>query len=246
MSFGSPTNGGTGSNKSASAAVLSGNNGTAIAAGDILLVGVATDNQASADGATSEVTSISTNVGSETYEKIGEYCNAQGGSNNGATVALFIAQAGAAHGVGTKNWTANLANSKTAKAIAVAKVTIGAGKVYLLEDIKVGVFDGTTPSVTPISGLSAVDHLFVVVTATEDPSASGSFTSYSVFNNQTSGGGSASNMGVKLNVQSINGIATGDSPAQVSYPSADGAYIFVSFKEQSIVTTDMIGGKVIL
>jgi hypothetical protein len=237
MSFGTPTLIETEQSKTAGTSVVTGNNIATIASNDVILVAVAVDNQSSTDGATNEVTSISTNTGSETYTKIGEYCNGQGGANSGATVALFAAQALAAHGLGTKTWTANLANSKTAKAIAVQRVTIGAGKTLQLEDIKVGAWDGTTPSVTPISGLAAVDHLFVVATATEDPSASGFFTSYSVAAISTSGGGGASNMGVKLNVQSVNGINTSESPSQVSYPSADGAYVFVSFKEATAAAT---------
>jgi hypothetical protein len=210
-----------------------------VAAGKYVVVAIGVDNQSSTDGNTSEVSSVADSVGGNTYTKLREFCNSQGGSNSGATVALFgcVLVNGLTN---TSVITATLANSKTASAITAQAYSIGAGATISIEGTPQDTAtDGAAPSGITLSGLSSREYLFVLATASETDSSAGSVTSYTLNHAETGGGGGASNMGARLATRVLTG--TGDTPTLVSFPSADHASIFLALKESSVVTVDLAG-----
>lgn len=197
-------------------------------AGNLVVVVVGLDNNATADGNTSEISSITDSVGGNTWTKLREFCNAQGAANAGATVSIWysiltntITTAGTI--------TATLANSKTAKAFVGRQFSLGAGSTISIAGSQDLAFDAAAPSGVTLSGLASKEYLFIVGSAVEDPSTAGTFTNYTTTQSGTTGGSGASNMNSKQAYRILT--ATTDSPAQSAFVADDIALVYLAIEE---------------
>lgn len=201
-------------------------------AGRLVVVLISADNQASADAETSEVSSVSDSAGGNTWTKIGEYCNAQGAADAGCTIAAFFSVlTNQINSGGTI--TGNLANSKQSKAISAWKWSIGAGNtVQLAGTLQTVADDGPgNASALSLSGLSNIERLYIRALANEsssatDITATASYTRFTA--DQTTGGGAATNMGIRGEWRILTG--TGDT-SDPNFASGDQASIFRALEE---------------
>lgn len=100
-----------------------------LAAGDIGLLVVSTDNTATTDGDAGEHTSVSGGTGN--WTKLGEFTNGNGAAAAGCTVSLWLFTATGAVAVGTVV-TMSLASAVVDKAASFWKFTVGAGNTVQL------------------------------------------------------------------------------------------------------------------
>lgn len=214
---------GTGQSKTAATTVAL-TTSAAAEAGNYVVVVVGIDNTATANAETSEVSSISDSAGGNTWVKLAEWCNAMGSANAGATCSVWgsvltnqIASGGTI--------TANLANSKTAKALTAWEFTIGSGSTVSVQSYTVG----TSPAA--ISGQPSAEYLWLVGTAVEASSAA--FTPRSGWTGlsaiATTGGGGASNMGAYG--QFLIETNTGQTAPYGVSAAGDDARVFLALKE---------------
>lgn len=205
-------------------------------AGSVVMVVVAIDNTATADAETSEVSSISDSAGGNTWVKVKEWCNAQGGANAGATASLWYSKLTNQIASGG-TITANLANSITAKAITAWKFTFGAGSTISVANSLTQSVDGADPGLMTIFNLPDGEHLQVRGIAGEDKDTTqitptSGYTAFSA--NQTSGGGAAANMGVRGEWR----ISTVSSPeSDPTWVNCDNASVYVALKETAASLT---------
>lgn len=141
-------------------------------AGNIGIVAIALDNTQTTDGNTSEVSGIVDSAGN-TYTKLLEFCNGQGGAEAGATVSLWFTKA-ASTLASSGTITITFANTITSKAASAWEFTVGGGKTL---EIPVGgtatiADDNDPPSNLVISGLASLERLYLRVTASERGSLS--------------------------------------------------------------------------
>lgn len=224
-----------GVSKTASTSVTSGTGG-AFAAGTVIMVFVATDNTATANGQTSEVSSVTDTKGN-TYTKIIEFCNSQAAAGAGATVSVWYSKITIAVTT-TDTYTANFANSVTAKAISVNYFTVSAGATISVVSSATLANNALDPGAMSITGLVSGEYLFVRAVALERPST-GTWTvttGYTAINTgATTGGGAATNMEINGEIRIFTG--TGDT-SDPTATAVDSASVYFALKEQVSVTTN--------
>ncbi len=203
----------------------------AVPAGRVVVVHVAIDNTSTTDGNTSEVSSITDSAGGNTWVKALEYCNSKAASNGGATVSLWYSKLSTQIPDGG-TITANLANSKTAKAISANSFSIAAGSTVSV--VASAQANGTANNTSvAISGLSSAERLWFRATATEDNSI-GTLDPTTGFTKTigiaTTGGSAVTNMAISG--EFIIATATGHTSAPPgTAASGDSATAFVAFLE---------------
>jgi hypothetical protein len=193
---------------------------------------VAVDNVASADGETSEIAVADPNVdlSGNIWEKLGEFCNSQGGANSGATVAIWCLKA---NNNTIYSAAATPDASVAAKASGSWRFNVGAGKKLALVagSLQTLANDGADPGSMTISGLPSKEYLFVRAIAGETNSTTAltGTASYTVIpGNQTSGGGAASNMAVRGEFRILTG--TGDT-SNPTWVNSDAASLYLALEE---------------
>lgn len=203
----------------------------AAAAGSVVVVIVAKDNVQTTDGNTSEVSSISDSAGGNTWTKAREFCNGQGSANAGAVVAVYYSRLinGIANG-GTI--TANFSSSISAKAMTAWNFTASSNAVITATPTPTDLAnDGADPGSMSLTG-PGEERLYVRGIACESSSATAltNTTNFSLFSGtQSSGGNSASNMGVRGEFRILTSSGTVSSDPTLF--SADCASVFVALKE---------------
>lgn len=202
-------------------------------AGNLVVVIIALDNTQTTDGNTSEVSSISDSAGGNTWIKAREFCNGQGGAAAGVTVSVWYSVlTNQINNAGTI--TANFANSITASAITADEFTIGAGNTVVVEATPADLAnDGADPGSLTLSSLTSREYLFIRAIAGETNSTAAltPSTGYTAFAGaQTTGGGGATNMGVRGESRILTG--TGDS-SDPTWTAVDCASVYIAFREQA-------------
>lgn len=210
---------------SASSILLNPN--AALEAGNIGILVIATDNLAAADGNTNDHTSVTDSVGN-TWVKRREFTNGQGAAKAGATISIWSTRATTTlppTGLITVTFSAAIA----AKAFSGWKFTAP-------NDVEVAAVgdradDGVDPGSIALSGLASQEYLWFRGIAGETPNTTqitptASYTAISA--NQTSGGGAASNMGVRGEFRIVVATAQTSDPTWVA---ADHASVFLALRE---------------
>lgn len=130
---------------------------------------IALDNNCTADGQTSEVSGIA-DTGSNTWVKLGEYCNTSAGAaNDGVTVSLWITKATGNVAATTGSYTITLANSKTSKAASFFEFSVAGGNTYQLAgSLQTLAEQATSAGSMAISGLSSAERLYLRAFASQD------------------------------------------------------------------------------
>lgn len=200
-------------------------------AGRLVIVQLAKDNVATADGTGSEITSVVDSAGGNTWQSAGRFVNGQGAANAGAYVDLWysvltneIASGG----------TITITKSTDVDCVANSyKVTLGAGNsVQVAGTVQTLANDAADPGSMTISGLTSKEYLFwrVVAAESEDTTALTPTTNYTARGQSISStaGGSASNMRVSGETRILTG--TGDTSNPTLF-SADCASIYLAFEE---------------
>jgi hypothetical protein len=208
-------------------------------AGELLVVCITKDNIQTTDGNTNEVTSCTDSVGN-TFTKAREFCNGQGGANAGSVIAVYYSVL--AFAITTSNtFTANFSSAITAKALMGRRFTIGAGSTISVQTAIDLASDGADPASMAISGLASAEYLFfrgmsresdTVVSIT--PTSGFTTSAYTA----TSGGATASNQSAGAEWKITTGTGATSNP---TWEAADGASVFIAFKEVLGVETELIG-----
>lgn len=224
MAFGTPTGGVAGSDKTAGTSVVTA--AFTRTAGRFYCIAIAKDNAASADGNTSEVTSITDSQGN-TWTKAREFCNAEGGAGAGVTISLWYSVCTTG---GSATLTLNFSGSVTAKAWNEIEATIGAGSTISVAGGTDVADDGVNPSALTLSGLASQEYLFVRAAGAENTALSTTQTAnYTERPDQnTTGGGAASNINCWLEHRVFTG--TGDTSDPTGFATT-WASVYVAFKE---------------
>jgi hypothetical protein len=207
----------TGTNKTTQTTV-SATTGLAVAANQVVVVCVASDNEDTADGQTSLHSGVTIDGNSAT--KAGEYTNSQGAANAGATTSVWywrnttgssIASAStvvATHSVG-----------KDAKAITALLFDIDSSLTLATDGIATAADDAADPSSITATGAVNDLHLWVRIIAIESDAA-GTITptaGWTAFQGTgTTGGAEASNMSVRGEWKVSTGTSSGASNPTVS------------------------------
>lgn len=205
-----------------------------IAAGNLFVVCVATDNiGAGADGDNGDIVSVADDAGN-TFTKAVIFSNTQAGAANGATTAIYYCLLTNGVTTGT-TLTVTFNGSPVAKAMIGQAFTLSLGTSVTTEG-SAGTLanDGADAGSITLSSLPSRSYLFIRATASEQAQAAGTkSTGYTTFGNGvstvgTSGGGGASNM--ELAAEYIIATATSQS-SDPSVGAADAASAMVAFYE---------------
>jgi hypothetical protein len=205
-------------------------------AGYLAVLLVAVDNSQTTDGDEGAVSSV-TDTHGNTWLKAAEHTNGQGGSQAGATCSVWYSLLGttlAANGTDavTVNFTNNTA--RDAAALVINTWTIGSGNVVEVEATGTLSADGAAPgNLNPTT--ANIECLRVRAIATESNSTTNltvtnvNWTTFAVASGAvTSGGGSASNMGIRGESTISTGTGSSSNPTLFN---ADHASVYVAFKE---------------
>lgn len=134
-----------------------------LAAGDYAILVVTSDNTATADGDSTDHTSVSGGTG--TWTKLGEYTNGNGAAAAGVTTSLWRFEATGAVATGTVI-TITLGTARVDKVASFWKFTVAAGKVLELDTepatnpIGNGVDASTGFGSVAFSGLTSLSRLY--------------------------------------------------------------------------------------
>lgn len=206
---------------------------TTYSSGSFMVCIIACDNiGTTTDGDKGDITSVADDAGN-TYTKAIQFTNVQGGAASGATVAVYYCEL--TTGVTSSNTlTVTYNGSPTATAAALFKVTKGGSTTIGVEGTSTLANDGADPGSMTISSLSNIEHLWFRVTAYESPVVAPTITS--TWNNTfsptagqaTSGGGSASNMGIFCEHKVSTSTSETSDP---TLSATDNASVLVAFYE---------------
>jgi hypothetical protein len=208
--------------------------GSSLAAGNVILLWASKDNAASTSGNTNEFTSV-TDANSNTWTKIREYCNAQGGAGNGVTTSLWMCQLAGSMASGT-NITLNFSTSVVAKTAVMWAFSVAAGSTVSVAANATDV-SGTaaSPASQTISGLTSGEYLFIRGIAAETNSFSfTATTSYTGTGTNATSTGGATNTNVEVAGEFRILTGTGDT-VNSSTNAVDTAAIYVALKENLAV-----------
>lgn len=197
--------------------------------GNVVLLLIAKDNAASADGNTSEVTGVADDSGN-TWALLREFCNAQGAAGAGATVSVWYTKV-TSEITATEAITATFSGSITSKAMVAWEFTVTSGAVITVEGSGDLANDAADPGSIAISSLSSQEYLFVRAIASE--SSAGTLitvtSSYTTFGRFVANSGtSATSMGIRGEFRILTG--TGDTSDPTLF-SADHASTYIALKE---------------
>lgn len=233
MAF-APISGGTasGQSKASSNSVVTGVFGATIPADSLVLVLVAKDNVQTADGQTSEVTSVTDTKGN-TYSPVIEFCNGQGGAAAGATASLWCSRT-TVQLTTSDTVTANLSSAVTAKGVTAIGYTKGAGTTISFTGTGTLANDGADPGSLASSGLSAgteyltfrgmaLEAVNTIVTPTSG------WTGFFPLGAATSGGSATTNMAAEAEYKIASGATSQTSDPTVA--AVDSASVIASFYE---------------
>ncbi len=151
MAWSSPTTVG-GNGTKAAGTTLDLQPSAAVPAGAILIVGLCSDNIATADGATSTVVGVTDTQGNS-YTKVREWTRAAGSAGSGVTIAVFVSRVSSALATSdtiTATWSASLA----ARQMIAQYRTVGDGNTYRVRGSAGTNGTSQSPSVS-LSGQSA-------------------------------------------------------------------------------------------
>ncbi len=226
-----------------------------IAAGNVVIVAIASDNSVSGDSQTSLVTSVTDTPGN-TYSKIAEFTNGQTAAAAGATVSLWKSVLTSKYDIDAGHIvTVNFGTNVTAKAGIAKGFTIGAGNSVSVTTFVTNATDAADPAAQTITGIANNEYLWLHAIAHEGPQTetiviSTNYTAldgtgtgtlaYSDSFAGTQGGGAAGNMSVGAEYR-IN-TATGDT-VNFGGTSADHAQIYVAIKEEAAADPGSTSGS---
>lgn len=204
---------------------------TAVPVGDVVIIGVASDNTSSPDGDNSEVSGV-TDTRGNIYLKAREHTNAQGGAATGATISVWYSQITTALQV-NDDITATFVSNRTAKAISVKSFTIGAGNIVSVQAGASLSNDGADPGSMDLT-VPNEEFLWVRVIANEGIENATTWTRTAAYSNNlpfgnTTGGGDASNMSIGGEFDIFTGISNPSDPTWT--PNRDRASVLIAFKE---------------
>ena len=211
-----------GSNTSNTTLVLT--TSAAAEAGNVVILTIAKDNVSTTDGNTTEVSSVA-DSSSNTWTKLREFCNGQGGANLGAVVSVWQCKVSTTIASGG-TITATFASAITAKAMSAwefqttGTLEIAGTPVDLAND-------AADAGSMAISGLASGEYLFFRGIAFED---TGSFTPTASFTAITAAAGGGVG-GASMQVQGEFIILTGTgATSDPSNNSKDQAAVFFALK----------------
>lgn len=219
--------------------------GTAPSVGNLVVYALAKDNAATADGNTSEVTSVTDDAGN-TYVKAREFCNGQGAANAGATISVWYCVIANAV-TGANRITAQFSSSVTSAAANGYSFSIGTSSVAVVGEADLA-NDGADPgSLATAGGLSSAARLYFRASALEAASgtaitATATWSRTATTTGGTSGGGGASNMSVAAEFKIAT--STGET-SDFTVAAADCASVIVAF-EEIVVSTDTLFAQICL
>lgn len=204
---------------------------TASSVNDIIIMVIATNNNATGDGDFSEVTSI-TDPRSNTWTKLREFTNGQGAAAAGATVSVWQTKVTTAHVVGD-SLTINFSFSPAAKAATAWKFTVGVGNVVTVDAAGDAAYDGVDVGAADLTPPN-VEHLWIRAIAHEGP-VGDAFTKTAAYQdnmvkNGTTGGGAATNMSVAAEFDIFTGTTNSSDP---TYTAADHATMLLALLESA-------------
>lgn len=207
---------------------------SATAASDAIAVfSVAIDNKSTADGNTSDVTSVTDSKGN-TWLKAGEFTNTVGGAaNDGATIAVWYTLI-TNQLLDTDTITSNYSASVTAKAAVAFYLNIATGNTLSVAASSTLVNDNADAGSMTLSGLTSKEYLFVRAVASEtDTQAITATANYSAISQAArsgTGGSEKGHMSYGSEFRVLTG--TGDtSDPTMSDTTADRASLYVAFQE---------------
>ena len=197
MAFGTPSSLGTTTDKTAGTTIVHTLTASA-SAGDLVVVAAAFDNAGTTDGETSQL-SIADSQGN-TWVKVRENTETSGVANDGVTGAWWFSVL--TTGMSTSDTiTVTSSSSRTASSIIAAKCTIGSGNTVEQAD---GTSEAVTqaasgqPGAISTSGMTSEEHLHLLAFFTESvQSISAWDTMTALLSAGTTGGGAATNIGVR-------------------------------------------------
>lgn len=203
------------------------------AAGKFCIIGIATDNFGTTDGAAAHISSIVDSLGN-TWSLGSSYRAGRGSAQGGATVSLYYSLLTTGYNGSSDTVTFNLSNatSRDATGYSGRAFSIGAGSTVAVEGTPAQT--ATTAADPPSQNVTTanIECLRVRAIAAEtdsggfSPTASPAFTSWS--SGPTSGGSAVTNMCFKG--EYIISTGTGAASDPTGY-TADQASIYVAFKE---------------
>ena len=139
--------------------------------GDLVLLVIGKDNTQTTDGITNEVTAV-VDSASNTWTKIGEYCNGQGTAAAGQVVSLWMSILTVAIPITTGTSTLTMDTTAIKQAVA-DNYRLSENFTWFLESVRrYKADDAADPSTMFISGLSAEQHLYIRAHARESGGSS--------------------------------------------------------------------------
>jgi hypothetical protein len=199
-------------------------------AGNVVLVAIAIDNNATTDGDFTEVASV---VDSQlnSYNKIIEQTNGQGVAADGITCSLWYSKIATTLAIGA-TITVTTANTVTSKAVSAWEFTVTAGATVSIEGTTSAVGDGADPAAMTISGLADQEYLWFAAHAVE-AAATGTYAAEAgytlIAENGTTGGGAATNIWVTGAFLILS--ATTDTYDASTVTDRDHAQVYAVLKE---------------
>jgi hypothetical protein len=203
-------------------------------AGDVVCVCVAADNVQTTDGQTTLV-SLGDQAGN-TYTRLLEFTNGQGGAASGATASLHCGIQ--TTGLSTSQTiTATFSSSITAKSMRTTEFSFGAGSTFSVSGSATSADDAVDPPSQTISSLASQEYLWLHCAAHEGPISDVATTStnYTIMgdaqNSGTTGGSAVTNMSDFGEYRILT--ATTDT-VDIGWAAADGAQVYVALLESAV------------
>jgi hypothetical protein len=197
----------------------------------VLVLIIGKDNNGTADGDNSDVTSVYQGQTNITFTKAVEFTNANGSAQAGACVSIWYRRVN--QFVGGTNITANYAGSSNndKSAMALLEFSIDPGSVLGVASTATLANDAADPGSLGLSGLPSREYLFIRGIAAESNSTTAltNTASWTVGPaDTTSGGASAANMAIRCEYRVLTGTGATSDPTLYA---ADCASALVAFYE---------------
>lgn len=214
-----------------------------VEAGNAHIIAIALDNTGTSDGDNGEVTSVTDSTGANTYNKLGEFTNANGSAGAGATASLWYSILASQLTSGAGTVTCNF-SSRTAVAMMGWEASFTAGGVISVAGtLRKLANDAADPGSMTVGGLSSREYLWIRVIASE----SNDITALTVSGGFTTMNLSRANTGTDGTSMIVRGeyiIAT--ATTQTSDPtlySKDHASLFIALQEDPASTGQPAGRR---
>ncbi len=211
-----------------------------VAAGQLAVIIVASDNTDATDGDNNSVTSVS--LGGVSATKVAEFENAQAGAGNGATTSIWYIVAASDIASGS-TLAVVFASAIVAKAATGLRFSRDTSKSIVIDGINSLANDGADPGSLTTTGAEDVEHLWVRGIAGETSSAvamtpTSGWTAF--VGSTTAGSGGATNMQVRGEHSISSGTSATSDPTVAAF---DWASLLVGFYEVSAgpATSDVPG-----